>query len=146
MTRIDLHATGDRATGLYRALRSDVTFRFVGVAAAGGQDYDVVHEDGRPDGHGGVVLIDPFAVPDGDDERFLAGWGRVRDLLAQRPGYLGTRLHRSVGPADYRFVDIARWSSPLAFARAMQRPEIERAAAAIPFPSHPALYLPVAPD
>jgi hypothetical protein len=35
-----------------------------------------------------------------------------------------------------------RWSSPLMFARALERPEFTAAAAAMPFPSHPALYTP----
>jgi hypothetical protein len=60
-------------------------------------------------------------------------------VLAQQQGYHGTRLHRSLTPADFRFVNIARWSSPLMFARAL---EFTDAAAAMPFPSHPALYAP----
>ncbi|HKR97870.1 MAG TPA: antibiotic biosynthesis monooxygenase [Candidatus Dormibacteraeota bacterium] len=61
-------------------------------------------------------------------------------MLAEQPGYLGTRLHRSVGPADFRFVNIARWSSPLAFTKAVQRPGFQEAAAAMSCASHPALY------
>jgi heme-degrading monooxygenase HmoA len=80
------------------------------------------------------VLIQPFAVPADEEERFLAGWHGVHEALAGRPGYLGTRLHR--GAADFRFVQIARWSSPLAFARSEKH-----VATALPFPSHPALYL-----
>ena len=79
-------------------------------------------------------------MPADDDERFVTGWHRARDLLANQPGYLGTRLHRSLGPADFRFVNIARWSSPLAFAKAVEQPAFQEAAAAMPFASHPALY------
>jgi heme-degrading monooxygenase HmoA len=139
-----------RTAVLHRALRADVEFRFVdvgreGVAAgmpfpAHAGRYEVVREDGTPDVAGGVVLINPFEVAQEDDERFLAGWDRARAALAQQRGYLGTRLHRSVGAADFRFVNVARWSSPLMFARALQRPEFAQAAAAMPFPSHPALY------
>jgi heme-degrading monooxygenase HmoA len=132
---------GDPAATLYRALRDDVDFRFAEIGEGGG--YEVVREDGAPDTPGGVVLINPFEVPEGDDERFLAGWDRARDTLAQQRGYLGTRLHRATGAADFRFVNLARWSSPLMFARALQRPQFREAAAAIPFPSHPALYQPV---
>jgi heme oxygenase (mycobilin-producing) len=151
-------------TALHRALRSDVDFRFVNVARVDSPEawekavsdpafpganmpfrahralYEAVREDGTPDVEGGVVLVNPFEVPDGEDERFLAGWERARELLAQQRGYLGTRLHRSVGPADFRFVNIARWSSPLMFARALARPDFQRAAQAMPFSSHPALY------
>jgi hypothetical protein len=136
LTRITLHPTepeDDAAGVLYRALRPDVAFRFVSVAE--GDGYELVREHGTPDIAGGVVLIDPFDVPAGEDDAFLAGWDAARAALAGRQGYLGARLYRAAGPADFRFVELARWSSPLMVQRA--------AAAAIPFPSHPALYQPV---
>jgi heme-degrading monooxygenase HmoA len=155
---------GFTATALHRALRDDVKFRFVNVARVDSPEawreaitdpafpggkmpfqahpglYGVVHEDGTPDGTEGVILINAFEVPAADDERFLAGWNRARELLAAQPGYLGTRLHRSEGPADFRLVNIARWSSPLAFAKAVGQPEFQQTAEAMPFVSHPALY------
>jgi heme-degrading monooxygenase HmoA len=82
-----------------------------------------------------VTLINPFEVPAGADERFLAGWHGVRDALATQRGYLGSRLHRS-DDADLRFVNVARWSSPLMFARALNAVD-----ATTPFTSYPALYL-----
>jgi heme-degrading monooxygenase HmoA len=129
---------------LYRALREDVEFRFVAVArvdegSPAPELYEVVHEEGEPDGSEGVTLINPFDVPESDDERFVAGWERARAALADQRGYLGTRLHRSAA-AGFRFVNLARWSSPLMFARATQRPEFRAAGAAIPFAAHPALY------
>jgi heme oxygenase (mycobilin-producing) len=147
-------ATWERAAPpaavLHRALRADVDFRFVAVGAgplpelpfsAHAGEYGVAREDGTPDVAGGVVLMNPFEVPEGDDETFLDGWERARGTLAPQRGYLGTRLHRAAGPADFRFVNVARWSSPLMFARALGVPEFAEAARAIPFPSHPALYL-----
>jgi heme oxygenase (mycobilin-producing) len=146
---------GFTAPALHRALRADVDFRFVSVARVESPEaaaaipganmpfkahpglYEVVYEDGAPDGEGGVVLINVFEVPAESDEPFVAGWNRARDLLAHQRGYLGTRLHRSP-QADFRFVNIARWSSPLMFSRAVQRPEF--AQAAMPFRSHPGLY------
>jgi hypothetical protein len=119
VTRITLHATepeDDAAGVLYRALRPDVDFRFVSVAE--GDGYEVVREDGAPDTAGGVVLIDPFEVPAGEDDAFLAGWDAARATLAQQQGYLGARLHRATGPAEFRFIDLARWSSPLMVQRA----------------------------
>jgi len=162
----DFLATKDgfRATALHRALRQDADFRFVNVArvdspeawrraisdpAFPGEEmpfkahpslYEVVHEDGAPHGSEGVILINPFEVADIDDEPFVDAWHRAREFLAAQAGYLGTRLHRSRGPADFRFVNVARWSSPLAFARAAGRPEFQEGARAMPFPSHPALY------
>jgi heme-degrading monooxygenase HmoA len=156
---------GFGATALHRALRDDVDFRFVDVArvdspgvwrravgdpAFPGREirfashpglYEVAHEDGAPDGSEGVVLINAFEVEPEADDAFLAAWQRARTVLAAQPGYQGTRLHSSLGAGDFRFVDIARWSSPLAFAKATDRPEFREAGGALPFASHPALYL-----
>jgi hypothetical protein len=101
---------------LYRALRDDVEHRFVAIAP--GDGYGVVHEDGEPDGAGGVVRIEPFEVPPGDDDRFLAAWREAHARLAGRRGYLGTRLYRRVAGEERRWVEVARWSSPLMVARA----------------------------
>jgi heme-degrading monooxygenase HmoA len=124
---------------LYRALRDDVDFRFVAIAPQGGV-YEVVHEDGEPDGADGVTLVNPFEVPDGEDATFVPGWERVTATLADQRGYLGTRLHRAARDADFRFVHLARWSSPLMFARATQRPAFLEASAEVPYRRHPALY------
>jgi heme oxygenase (mycobilin-producing) len=162
----DFLATKDgfSVTALHRALRTDAEFRFVNVARVDSPEawrraiadpafpgakmpfnahpglYEVVHEDGTPDGREGVILINAFEVPAEADAHFLAGWGRAREALAAQPGYLGTRLHRTVGPADFRFVNIARWSSPLAFSKAVSQPGFRQAAEAMPFASHPALH------
>jgi hypothetical protein len=79
-----------------------------------------------------------FEVPQAEDERFLAGWHAARDALARLRGYLGTRLHHGPG-AEFRFVNVARWSSPLMFSKALQA-----APPALDFPAHPALYQVVA--
>ena len=147
---------GFGSVALLRALRPDVEFRFVVVARgeiAGREPpgdeipfashpalYEAVHEDGTPDGVEGATLVNAFEVAPEDDDAFLAGWRRARNAVAGEHGYLGTRLHRSVGPADFRFVNVARWSSPLMFSRALARPEFQEAAGEIRFASHPALY------
>ena len=131
----------DVAATRYRALRADadVLAVDVGPGAPGASSYEVVHEDGAPDGAEGVTLIELFEVPDGEDDAFLAAWHPARDALAAHRGYLGTRLLRSTGPADLRFVAIARWSSPLMVSRAFGRPDWQ-AAGGPPFRSHAALY------
>jgi antibiotic biosynthesis monooxygenase len=121
---------------LLRALRRDVRFQYVALADGGG--YEVAYEEGAPDGSEGVTLINPFEVPEGSDEAFLAAWHAVREALSGARGYLGTRLHRSSQPADFRYVNQARWSSPLMVQRALSAVD-----AAVPFTSYPALYLPV---
>jgi heme-degrading monooxygenase HmoA len=86
-----------------------------------------------------VVLINAFEVPDGEDEAFLAGWERARDVLRKQDGYVSTRLHRSLAPsADFRFVNVAVWESPQAFQAAVSQPELRETAP--PYPSHASLY------
>jgi hypothetical protein len=135
---------------LLRALRRDVPFRFVTFGGgdppaapfpAHAADYDVSEEQGEPAGAGGVLLLAPCAAAPGEDERFLAAWASVRAALSPRRGFLGTRLHRAAGPAEFRFVAVVRWSSPLMYARALREPEIADAVAGLP--GEPALYLPV---
>jgi hypothetical protein len=107
---------------LHRALRADVQRRFAGVPS------------GPPDG---VLLIVPFEVPDGEDDRFLAAWEAVRELFSTRRGYLGAQLLPS---PEARFVAVVHWSSPLMYARTvLQEGDL---IAGLPFPAHPALYVP----
>jgi hypothetical protein len=122
----------ERSAGatLYRALRSDVPFRFVELTSAG--PYEVLHEDGEPQGEGGVVLITRFAR----DDRIPAAWQRLRSAFAPLRGYLGARLL-----AGDDVVAVIRWSSPLMYARAGREPDVRRALAALPSPGEGALYL-----
>jgi heme oxygenase (mycobilin-producing) len=157
---------GYRSTQLHQSLGPDAEFRFVNVAewaspaafqAATGQPdfpgravpfpahpglYQVVAEDPPPgEGPGGVVLINAFEVPPAGDDAFLAAWEQTRVFLRGQPGYLATRLHRSLSPeADFRFVNIGRHDSPQAFQTAIGQPEFREAAAAIQHRAHPGLY------
>jgi heme oxygenase (mycobilin-producing) len=157
---------GYRSTALHRSLGGEAEFRFVNVAewdspaafrAATGQPdfpgrelpfpghaglYQVVAEDPPPgEDPGGVVLVNAFEVPPASDDAFLAGWEASRRVLHAQPGYLATRLHRSLSPeVDFRFVNIGRYTSPQAFQAAVGHPEFRQAAAAIQHRAHPALY------
>ena len=113
---------------LYRALRSDVEFRFVAIGPGG--EYEVVHEEGAVDQTGGTVHIRPFEVPPEDDDEFIAAWHEAQEARAGAQGFLGTRLYRAA-VAEFRFVEIARWSSPLMVARA---------SAKTAYPGSPVLY------
>ena len=109
---------------LHRALRADVPHRFASLAAGG------------PDAAGGVLLIVPFEVPEGEEERFCAAWEEVREVLSGRRGYLGAQLLRD---RDERVVAVVHWSSPLMYARAVR--EEGDLIGALPFPGRPALYI-----
>jgi heme oxygenase (mycobilin-producing) len=152
-------------TALHRSLADQAAFRFVNIAsvddveawraAVGDPDfpgrglpgtpnpglYEVAREDPSDPADAGAVLVNAFEVMPRDDEAFLAGWERARDVLREQDGYLGTRLHRSLPPgARFRWVNVSPWSAPDAFFAALQQPAFQRAAKGIPFPSHPALY------
>ena len=88
-----------------------------------------------------VVLINPFEVPAQlPDEQFLAGWERAAEVLRSRPGFVGSRLHRSLSPdARFRFINIAEWESPQHFQAAVTDPAFLELAKNSP-PNSPALY------
>jgi hypothetical protein len=134
----DRERTGDGAR-LLRALRADTRYRYVELVPDG-DDYLLLHQHGTPDVEGGVVRVDLVAVPPGEDEAFLAAWERVHAICVERRGYLGTRLYRAAVPGGPRYVEVARWSSPLMVARTLTLPALREAA---PFASEAALYQPV---
>ncbi len=88
-----------------------------------------------------AVLINVFEVPAGRDEEFLQGWAAARDVMQRQPGYVATRLHRSLDPtARFRFINVAEWSTPAHFQAALNNPEFVQLRNATPFAHHPALY------
>ena len=90
---------------------------------------------------GQTTAIVAYEVMAEDEDRFLEAWQLAQDYLGEQSGFIDTALHKATSAAaDFRFVNVARWSSPLAFSRALQRPEVQQAAAAMAFRSHPALY------
>jgi heme oxygenase (mycobilin-producing) len=88
-----------------------------------------------------VVLINPFEVPaEVPEEQFLAGWERAAEVLRSRPGFIGSRLHRSLSPdARFRFINVAEWESPQHFQAAVADPAFAELAKNSP-PNFPALY------
>ncbi|MBV6431403.1 MAG: hypothetical protein IANPNBLG_01533 [Bryobacteraceae bacterium] len=89
-----------------------------------------------------VTLINRFEVPAGREEEFFQFWRRVNDYMRAKPGYLGHTLHRSLAPdAQFRFINIARWSSALHFEAAHDEGFRSLAAQQAPaFAHYPALY------
>ena len=77
-----------------------------------------------------VVLINPFVVPaDVTDEDFLSGWDRAAEYMSQQKGFIGTRLHRALGPdARFRFVNVAEWESAADFQAAIATDEFRELA------------------
>lgn len=116
--------------------------------------YEVIAEDDAPAGPDpagpgqagtepaeAVVLINLFEVPAPDEDDFMSSWEQTRRLMRAKPGYLGTRLHRSLAPdAEFRFVNIAAWPSEEAFQAAIDDSAFLEATAEASGRSHPSLY------
>jgi heme oxygenase (mycobilin-producing) len=69
-----------------------------------------------------VILINLFEVPAGGEDAALRYWQSARDFLARQPGYVSTRLHRSIAPgARFQLVNVAEWSTIEAFQAATER-------------------------
>ena len=88
-----------------------------------------------------AVLINVFEVPVGKDEEFLQGWAAARDVMQRQPGYISTRLHRSLDPtARFRFINVAEWATPADFQAAIAQPDMVKLRQATPFAHYPSVY------
>ena len=88
-----------------------------------------------------VVLINPFEVPQGQEEAFLKGWHAAAEHLRQAPGFLSTRLHESLdSQARFRFVNVAEWESPQHFQAAMNTEAFQQSRRQMSWVAYPALY------
>jgi len=151
-------------TALHRSLAPDAAFRFVNMAEIASVDawralvgdprfpgreasspshpglYEVlIKDDGVPED--AAVLINAFDVPhDHEEAAFTTPWHEARDHLSSKPGYLGSRLHRCIGAADFRFVNVAWWESAESFGGAVRDPGFGAIAARMPYEGRPGLY------
>jgi heme oxygenase (mycobilin-producing) len=89
-----------------------------------------------------VILINCFEVPPGREDDFLTAWHAIADHLAKHPGYVATKLHRSVRPdARFAFVNVGEWATPQDFQSATTSDEFRRLADDLhDFPASPGLY------
>lgn len=114
----------------------------LGVATVSGV-YEPFVDDLPPGGTGEVVWINLYEVPPEEDDEFVAGWTKVRDIVAGRPGYVGSRLHRSRDPdATFRFINVAPWQDLETFTAAVATQQFAEAATAIYHQAHPGLFTP----
>ena len=70
-----------------------------------------------------VVLINTFSVGhQANEQATLEYWEAARIILEQQPGYISTKLHRSLDEnATYRFINVAQWESKDLFNSAMAK-------------------------
>ena len=86
-----------------------------------------------------VILINPFSVPRGKEDEFLAMWREIAERVKDAPGFIDTRMHRSLDPdAEFRFVNVARWESAEAWRAAFAG--FKQRDIGAPVEAHPALY------
>jgi len=63
-----------------------------------------------------VILINTFTVPVGAMEESIDMWEKARDFLKYQPGYLSTKLHRSLtANARYQLINVAEWKNAETF-------------------------------
>ena len=111
-------------------------------AAATSARYQALVDDLPDDARWDYVLVNPFEVPESDDDEFINAWTTVRNLVKGRPGYIGSRLHRAIDPdAPFRFVNVAPWQSVRDFTAAVADPAFARAARSIYHRAHPSLFV-----
>jgi heme oxygenase (mycobilin-producing) len=88
-----------------------------------------------------IVLINPFEVPQGQEEEFLKHWRAAAAHLRGAAGLISTRLHESLDPqAKFRFINVAEWESPQQFQAAVRTEAFQQIARTMPFAASPALY------
>lgn len=89
--------------------------------------------------HNPIVLINTFAVPAGQEDRFLERWEQARDVLMTQDGYLSSQLHQAIATGSERqFVNVGTWASEAAFRRAIEKPEFR--SLQLPFGFDDSLY------
>jgi heme-degrading monooxygenase HmoA len=91
-----------------------------------------------------VTLINSFVVAPERDDAFVALWTEASAYFRAQPGFVSLRFHRAVSPdADYRYVNVASWSSLADFQAAHGTDEFRHIVtqeAWKEFPANPALY------
>jgi len=88
-----------------------------------------------------VKLINPFEIPEGEEEEFLARWREAAEYLRHQPGFISTKLHRSLdSKAKFRFVNVAEWESPQYFQAALRSDGFQQLNQKMHWVASPGLY------
>ena len=90
-----------------------------------------------------ITIINPIEVPSGREEEALAIWDAYAAYFKSQPGYIGTKLHRSMHPdAKFYYVNVAEWESMDHFVAALSSEEIKKLGEGFPkeMPHYPAPY------
>ncbi len=88
-----------------------------------------------------ITLINPFEVPQGREEQFLKEWTEAAEVIRKEPGFLSSRLHKSLDPqAKFRFINVAQWESAQHFRAAMSKEAFQKLIQKMNYIAYPGLY------
>lgn len=89
-----------------------------------------------------TTLINSFEVPSDRLEESIKYWETCRDFLMNEPGYISTKLHRSIkNDARFQLVNVATWETPEAFMNASKKMASELGVSPVEgLKANPALY------
>lgn len=91
-----------------------------------------------------VTLINPFQVNTDQEQVFFNAWKAVHEYMKQQPGFIETKLHRSLdndGTNQIYFINIAIWESKEAFLAVVRSTEFQTLSKAVlTFSLGPKLY------
>ena len=80
---------------------------------------------------GPVVVINTFAVPDAETDRFLDAWAANAAFFKAQPGFISTQLYRGLA-GSHAFVSEALWESLEKFRKAFANPDGQKTLALFP--------------
>ncbi|MDJ0718998.1 MAG: antibiotic biosynthesis monooxygenase family protein [Prochloraceae cyanobacterium] len=92
---------------------------------------------------GNIIVINPFEIPKGQEERALAMWDNFAKYFRRQPGFVSSKLHRAINPnARFHIVTVAEWASQDHFMAALKNPEFQRIKETSTdyYPNYPELY------
>jgi heme-degrading monooxygenase HmoA len=91
-----------------------------------------------------VTLINVFAVSRDKEDEFIQLWNETAHLMKQEPGFIDTKLHRSLDAGTrFQFVNIAHWENQETWQQAIaSNPELQNwwRQIALLAEANPALY------
>jgi hypothetical protein len=69
-----------------------------------------------------ITTIVHFSLPKEKIDDLLAIWKKIRDIMLKQPGALDGIFYRSIDDGSaFQFVNVARWESAEALAKALKR-------------------------
>jgi heme-degrading monooxygenase HmoA len=79
-----------------------------------------------------VTLINVFEMGPNHVDAFIASWRERANMMATKPGFVDSRLHRALSPeAKFQVVNVAHWASADAMQAATADPEFQWRIAAV---------------